>query len=507
MSVMTPASKPSFRNFVPPGPVASAFLADRISETRLLRGPVGGGKTVTCIFDGLGNASHMPVCKDGWIHFRLAVVGNTYGQLERNLYPTWKYWLPENGGGWTKAFWEGGGGRSAKHTIIWKIVRDGVVIPVRFEAIFGAIGELSLEQFVRGFEPTAWYLYECDQLPEGIIEEAAGRLNRYPNADMLGDQPFRSYVVGDLNSPDIDSWYYRLVEEVKPAGLKQYVQPSGLSPRAENMANLKPPGRYYLDRFEKNKHRKRWVKRFILNEYGPSEAGEAVYAQEYSDEIHYSTEPIPYDPSRPIYLGFDQGLTNPALVVLQRAASGQWRVIAELVPGRMMARRFAERVRMLLSEVCPKATIAGAWADPAGSHGVDRQGGEVAWTDIVAEELDMIIEPAPYVELAPRLGAVRDELVRLVEGGQPGLVISSACPMLRKGAASHYMFEKRPPEKSQAAQPIKNVWSNPHDALQYVLCGAAGRYGVIAGPRGAGHMGHRPPAGNTVVKSKFLSRW
>ena len=58
------------RQFKSPGPVASAFMADRQHRVRDILGPVGGGKTVTCVHDLLTNAALMPVCKDGLIHFR-----------------------------------------------------------------------------------------------------------------------------------------------------------------------------------------------------------------------------------------------------------------------------------------------------------------------------------------------------------------------------------------------------------------------------------------------------
>lgn len=68
----------AFRQYKPPGPVAAQFLSDRTSKVKLLRGPVGGGKTVTCIFDPLAHAATMmPIWRDGIIYFRLTVIGRT----------------------------------------------------------------------------------------------------------------------------------------------------------------------------------------------------------------------------------------------------------------------------------------------------------------------------------------------------------------------------------------------------------------------------------------------
>lgn len=485
-----------FRHFKPPGPVASAFMADSASIVRAIRGPYGSGKTVACIFTLLQNASMMPVCRDGEIHYRVAIIGVTYGQLERNLYPTWHSWLPKDGGGWTEGEWEGGGGRFATQRVRFVVLRAGKKVVVNFEAIFAAIGEASVEQFVRGFEPTDWYLYEVDQMADGIIEAAVGRRLRYPNADMLGRRPdYRSGVICDLNAPDIDSWYYNLFEVVKPDGYLQYVQPSALSAQAENTHNLAPG--YYDNLLKLNSHKKRWVKRFLKNEYGPSEAGNPVYGEDYSDQTHL-VDDLKALPGVKLLVGFDQGRNGPAMIIGQRDKRGQLRILAEHAPGRSGTRRFARECVQVISEVAPDCPLDAGYCDPAGYQGSDHERDELGWAEIVADEMGIGILPAPTNALSVRLEAVRDELTTLIDGSTPSIVISRArCPMLRKGFASHYMFEKRKPGQSQPLEPIKNEYSNPHDALQYLLLGEQGRYGVVAGKRD-GRGGHGALRGRRV---------
>jgi len=507
-----------FRNFKAPGPVAAAFLSDRESIFRSLRGPVGGGKTVTTIFDSLGNASLMPVCRDGEIHFRYAVIGSTYGQLERNLYPTWQYWLPADGGNWTEAEWTGGGGRFAKHKIEWDILRNmpgGTRrVKVNYEAIFAAIGEQALEEFMRGFEPTAWELFELDQLPEGIIENAIGRLGRWPNKDMLPDGvDYRGYVVGDLNSPDVDSWYYTTIEERRPKGWKAYVQPSGLSPRAENLQNL--PKGYYQRLAETNAHKQKWVKRFVLNEYGPSDDGKPVYT-EYSDEIFLAPDELLPVRGIPIEIGADAGLGNPAVIIGQAMPDGQFRPLGEVVPGRMSAKRVADQVK---AELMDLSGIAGfplelscGWCDPAGFNGADNEDNERAWAEQLALALGIPIEPTETNAILPRLDAVRDNLVTI--GAKPMLWVSRRCKKLRKGFASSYCYkvDKKSGEPGADAKPAKGPYSHPHDALQYWMLGKKGLGAIVgaAAPHAPGqpHRGiARAPAhaGTVIVKSNTLS--
>lgn len=497
-----------FRQFRPAGPVSAAFLQDTTHDVRALLGPVGGGKSVTCIFDLLRNAAMMPACLDGKIRFRVAVIGRTYGQMERNLFPTWKNWIPPNDEApWQDGEFTGGGGRFAKHEFTFDIVRGGKLVQVLFEAIFAAIGENNAEQFMRGFEPTAFWLYEMDLLPEDVLNQAQFRLGRYPAVHQLPPGvTFRAFIVGDLNAPDIDSWFYREFEEAKPDGYKLYRQPSGRSAQAENIANLKP-GYYekHIERLGKGRRTKHLVRRFVDAQYGPSLAGEPVY-EDYSDQVHLAPGPIAVLDGVPIIAGFDQGIRWPACVLLQQAANGQYRVLGEVSPGRMGAKRFADRVRQFVAERAPGRHIEAAWADPAGWSGADREAGETAWAETLGAELGVQIEPAPTNEFNARADAVTDELTYMLDGQSPGLLLDGKnCPMLRKGFASHYMFPLNQAGDAQSdKRPVKNEFSHVHDGLQYVLLGHKGRYGAIASQRASDRRDRsRAAPMPTVIKQSF----
>ena len=486
MSSITTLEK--FRQFRASGPVSESYMADVTHRVQVIRGPVGSGKTVSSVFKSLDLASRlMPVCKDGAIHCKLAVAGVTYGQLERNLYPTWHYWLPKDGGDWTEGEWEGGRGRFAEQKIAFDVLRKGRIVPVYFHAIFAAIGELSVESFVRGFEPSMWYLYEVDQFPDGIIEQALGRLGRFPNADMLPEgASWRGLVFGDTNAGETDHWYHKTFEEMRPAGWRQYVQPAGDSPQAENIQNL--PRGYYDDLKSLNAHKPKWVRRFIKNRYGPSGEGDPVYDETFDEQMHVAPEDLRATRGRGVMLAFDQGL-RPAAVILQRQASGQLRVLGEVFRERMSVRRFAQAVRDELSIVAPGEKVTDAWGDPAGFTGVDDQdSGDMAWMDLLSAELVPDVLETPILPCDTNtpdicITAVEDELTHMVAAGIPGILVSPRCTWLKKGFASEYKFEKRPETKDQVKRPIKNLFANVHNALQYGIVGEKGRHGVITGFR------------------------
>jgi hypothetical protein len=489
------------RQFRPPGPVAAAFLSDQQNRVRAILGPQGSGKSVSCIFDLLMNASAMPVCRDGIIRFKVAIVRDTYGRLEQTTVPTWTYWLPKDGGEWTEAEFVGGGGRQASHKIEFDVMRGGRRVPVRFEAIFAAIGEQAAEDFMRGFEVTAFWLNEMDLLPEDVLTLAIGRIGRYPPAELLpAGARYRDYIIGDLNAPDIDSWFYRRFEEEPAPGVALYKQPGGRSPRAENLHNLKPD--YYAEQLSLNANKRHWIRRFIDAQYGPSLDGEPVYGDDYSDDVHWSREPLQVLPKTPLEIGLDAGIQRPAGVIGQQSSKGQFRVLREIVPGRCNARRFAEAIKREMAGMAPGRQLAQGWADPAGFAGADREAGDLAWAETVMHELGCPIEPAPSNELDLRLGAVKDELAYSIEAGVPALIIDPSCRLLRKGFASHYRYRKEHVGNTTRTsdKPEKNDWSHPHDALQYWLLGKKGRYGAIAGRRGASAHAAR---GNVTLNSDF----
>lgn len=543
---------PNVRQYKPAGPVAAAFLRDQVSDVRAILGPVGGGKSSTCVFDLIRQACLMPEVTDppppgvdGVIRFKVAVIGQTYGQMERNLFPTWKRWLPADGANWTEAEFTGGGGRQAMHRIEWDVQRGNRRIRVYFEAVFAALGEHVVEDFMRGFEPTCFWFYEVDLLPDSCIPQAILRLGRYPSVAMLkpstplrgfpgytlGRLPpgmtydqlppntlYRSFIICDLNAPDVDSWFYKLFEEDCPPGFKLFKQPSGLSPNAENLSNL-PPG-YYQRQITilRDKH---LIQRMVHAQYAPSRDGEPVYP-EYDDALFYVGEDLVPIAGIPLEAGFDAGLGNPAGIIGQALPNGQFRVYAEIVPGRMSAKRFGAEVERELAELTDLALkqgrnapleLAFGWADPAGFKGADKEDGELAWAEQVMVRLGVPIEPAAETnELQLRLDAVRDELV--VEGGIPRLLISHRCKKLRKGFASHYCYKK---DKATGnvpadAKPHKGEFSHVHDALQYWMLGKKGRSGVIRPERahegpGTERRTRRERAADepTVLRSSFLS--
>ena len=479
----------SINHFIPPGPVATAFLEDP-NFIRFLLGPQGSGKTTACIFDLIRNAGRMPPGIDGKKRFRCVVVRDTYRNLYNTTVKSWWDWYPKDVGEW-----RGGDDRPAEHILDFE-TPDG---PLHFEIRFAALGDDKIENVLRGYEFTAAWMNEADLMTEDALTYLVGRVGRYPQQRLMGGKKFRRFIIGDLNAPDVDNWIYKRFVEDVPAGHVLYRQPSGRSGRAENLANLVDG--YYDDQVKVNAHQPWWIRRYVDAEFGYSREGEPVYP-EYNDQVHCAATPFGFAEGASIDIGMDAGLT-PAAVFGNWLPNGQWRIPFELVPGRMGAARFGRAIKQFLAEHAPGARIRHVTADPSSFYGADKEGGEFTWVETVSEILEMPIEPAPTNELGFRLDAVREPLGYLIDGSTPGFVISPACRILRKGFNSHYRYRKIRMGQTERVQevPDKNDFSHPHDALQYLISGAKGRYGVITQMRneGAGQFGGR----SHTLKAKF----
>ena len=84
-----------------------------------------------------------------------------------------------------------------------------------------------------------------------------------------------------------------------------------------------------------------------------------------------------------------------------------------------------------------------------------------------------------------RREAVAAALNRLIDG-DAGLLLSPACTMLRKGFVGGYHYRRvragANPD-TYYESPVKNTYSHPHDALQYLLLELSHLdFGIMASP-------------------------
>ena len=428
-------------------------------------GPIGSGKSVTCVQE-LQNIA-LRVQKphtDGVRRTRFAIVRNTYPELKSTTIKTFQDWFPVE---------------------ICPIKFDTPIschmlyeLPdkttVDMEVFFLALDKEADVKKLLSMELTGIWLNEAREIRKSIVDASTGRVGRYPPKRLGG--PTRSFMVMDTNAPDDDHWWYELAEINTPDNWEFFKQPPALlqdadknwypNPKAENVQNLPNGYDYWLNQVGGKS--RQWIRVYIEGQYGTILDGLPVYP-EYKDETHVGdVEPC----DRPLILGWDFGLT-PACVVGQLTLRGQLLVIDELIAERMGLRQFCENVvRPHLAEHYPDLPISISVGDPAGT--AESQTDQQSCIQVLSDAGIPTI-PAPTNKIEPRLNAVRFFLNRMVDG-MPGFQLSKRCKTVRKGFNGGYKYDRVQVtgDERYRDKPNKNRYSHPHDALQY-LCLIAGR--------------------------------
>jgi hypothetical protein len=478
------------RGWAPPGPIAARFFNDR-HEIAIINGPVGSAKTTTALVKlnrraarqrpSLRTTEPGPGTSEPWpvrLH-RTTVVRDTYRQLWRSTMPSWFSRYPKTMGTFT-----GAENAPASHVLTFAL-RDRTLL--RWQVDFVAIGDAAVEDVLRGYETSTFYLNELDLLAKEVWSYAVTRYGRFPPADDGGcDEPG---IVADCNAPVLESWLYEDIflatpEELHAKGIALFRQPGGLDAGAENLHNLGqtrdtlglPPthpdrqaaGRAYYQR--QAAILEDWlVRRMVHNIPGFSRAGKPVYP-EFNDLVHVAGADLPGASGLPLIVGLDAG-GSPAGTFCQRMPNGAWHILDELVtePGTGPT-RFGNMLAQRLRERFPSWQVVG-WCDPSALYGADRTQGDQDWSQIVAAQAAIRIRPGPTNKATPRWEAVRVPLARLIDG-KPGFLLSPRCRVLRAGFNAGYRYRAVAGTSGRFAEEAeKTKESHVHDALQYALSG------------------------------------
>jgi len=429
--------------YEPPGPVSKAFLKSD-AFVKGIMGPFGSGKSTVCVMEIIKRAKQQRVGSDGKRRSRWAVIRNTYPELKTTTIKTWHQWVSPALGRWVDS------GPPMHH------IQDQ---EIDLEVIFVSLDRPDDIAKLLGMELTGAWVDEAREVPKAVIDGLTGRVGRYPSAAMGGSE--WSGIIMSTNPPDNDHWWYKLAEEIKPAGWEFYRQPGGLAPDAENRDNL-PPDYYERQCAGKDPD---WIKVYVDGDYGFVRDGRPVYP-EYKDAVH--CREFELMPKLPIHIGIDFGLT-PAAIFAQKTPMGQWRWHSELVTEDMGAVRFAEMVRAAMRERYPDFVFGSITGDPAGD--IRAQTDETTPFQILKAQ-GVPALPAATNDFIKRRESVAVPLSRLIDG-EPGLIIHPNCKMTRKGMAGGYNYKRLQVtgEERYRDVPDKNMYSHVCEAGQYLMVG------------------------------------
>ena len=449
-----------------PSPTGKAFHKAKDIDTgfvRAIMGPIGSGKSVTCVMDLIMVAMSQEADGNGIRRTKFAIIRNTYRELLDTTVATFFTWIDKESGHWSAL--------NMAFTLEQKLP-DGTTIMSEF--LFRALDKPDDIKKLLSLELTQAWLNEAREIPKAVFDMVQGRVGRYP-PPVLGVQPSFFGVILDTNPPDSDHWWYTLFEENLPDNHKLFKQPSGESDEAENLQNL--PRNYYSNmRAGKTKE---WIDVYIHGKYGFIADGKPVFT-EYNDQIHYSDELFNPNKDKTIHVGIDFGLT-PAAAFGQITASGRFIAFDEFVTFDMGAVNFGRLLKKLCSTKYKDYELNFEfWGDPAGEGRA--QTDETTPFMMLANQ-GIHAYPTYTNDYSIRREVVADYLQRLDFTGKPAFTVTKGAPTLRKALSGAYRLKRMQVSGEDRFKnvPEKNKFSHIADALQYCMLGAVGDKRVIGG--------------------------
>jgi hypothetical protein len=444
-------------------------MKDR-SFGRIVAGPVGSGKTTSCLMELFRRAVGQARAQDNYRYTRFAVVRETLKQLKDTVLKDCETWLAGLGN--------------------WKVSENTFHLlfdDVRSEWIFLPLEDSQDKARLLSMQLTGAWLSECIEMDLNVVPDITGRIGRYP-AGIRGN-PTWNGIIADTNLPtDMTPWHQFM--ENLPLDWQKFIQPSGMSPEAENLnwllqtdatkalpidhpVRLAQGRKYYERLVQMHGPESDWVKRYVYAQYGDDPSGLAVFKASWRSDFHI-VENTQLIPGYPILVAQDFG-RNPWSLICQADHMGRLIIHEEVAATNIgLEKHVNESLRpRLLSDkyLGYKVALVG---DPAG----------VAKGTIAEEScfdalkrLGFPAFPAPTNDIEPRLRAVETLLGRQTNGGPTLLVNRAGCPWLCRAMSGGYRYAKskagvlKPAPDKEAGADLNGqrvAYSHVADCLQYV---------------------------------------
>jgi hypothetical protein len=428
-------------------------------QVRLIIGPLGSGKTQSCIMELLNAIDSQAPDRNGVRRSRWVAVRNTFPDLHNTTIRDFRAWTDPMGVG---TFLQGGN-KPPQWSCKYRRP-DGTI--VQAEVIFLAFDLPDDEKKARGLQLTGVWLNETKELSQINISMLMGRVGRYPGM-IVPDA--RYHVIGDSNAPDRDHYLARFALDNCPKGWDIFVQPGAVlriggkwvvNAQAENLSNLPPD--YYLNNLEGRKES--WIRQNLANEFVYHADGRPVHPT-FNESLHV----CPVQPLAGISLavGIDFGRT-PAATIWQRQPNGAWFGLNELATVNTSAHTFGGLLRKFLNAEYPGFELH-LWGDPSGDSQAQTRD-ETPFEMLLAHQLEVL--PAPTNDFESRVTALDTNLALLVDG-RPAVQIDPKCRILIRGLAGAYQYKrvKISGEDRFHDKPIKDATSHVVESAHYALLG------------------------------------
>ncbi len=420
-------------DYTPP-PTLARFMASD-ARVRIVRGPVGSGKSTAMVMELLRRACQQAPDADGIRRTRAVIVRNTLSQLETTCLVTIQ--------------------KTLRPLVKYKVSPHTVEIrfnDVHTEWILLPLDTPENVQRLLSLEITFAWLSELREIPVSLVSDVLSRCGRYPTPLAGGAAPTWHGVFGETNSFSEDSDWYKALELEKKPSWDYFVQPGARDPGAEKPPGLPP--NYYEDLLENNPPE--WSDQYVDNLVTPSLSGQAVFRTTFKSDFHVAKSPLTPEPGALSIIGMDFG-RSPAAVLTQMDVKGRLLILAELTSDNMGIEQFvATKLRPMLNEPRFSRLALGCVGDPAGR--AKGQIGEESVFDVL-KRLGIPAQPALTNNIDPRLRSVEKWLLQQRDGG-PALIIDPGCVVLIQAMKSMYRYPRKK-DGSLVLQPEKtHPWSD-----------------------------------------------
>ena len=446
-------------NFAAP-PTGSTFMQSE-SFFRLIAGPLGSGKTTTCLFELLRRAFEQWPAPDGIRHTRFAICRQTLSQLKNTILKDCVQWFSPVAG--------------------WKVSESTFhfnFLDVRSEWLFLPLETPEDQRRLLSMNLTGAFISEAIEIDAELISPLSGRCGRYPGPNDGGAKWYG--IIADTNFPPEGTAWHELMENPNE-DMEVFKQPSGLSANAENLnyllqtpETLKLPldhperiaqGRLYYARLARSKN-KDWVDRYVNAVYAPDPSGTAVFRESFNRRFHVVDDIEPLNTT--LLVGQDFG-RNPVSVLLQMDHMGRILVLEELWAEDIGLQTQLPLLRALLNGPRYLGRRVCLVGDPSGN---DKGSYDERTAFDICRQMGFTIVAASTNLIPPRIAEVENYLLQSRMGGPAILFSKRGCPRLIAAMGGGYRYTYTNLDTSRAV-PDKDKHSHLPDALQYGVLGFA----------------------------------
>lgn len=443
-------------------PTCASFMQSN-SFGRLIAGPVGSGKTTSCLFEIFRRSAEQAPGEDGYRYTRWAILRQTLKQLKDTVLKDITSWL------------SGIAHYKVSDNTIYIEVGD-----IRSEWLLIPLDDPEDQRRLLSMQLTGAWLSEAIEMDVDLVSAVAGRCGRYPSGKL--GVPSWFGIIADTNMPSEGSDWHAMMT-APHADWQIFIQPGGLAPDAENLEwltqtpeTMKLPvndsrrraqGRLYYERLSRNNNVD-WVIRYVNAKYGEDPSGTAVFRESFKQNFHLTTGLVPVI-GHPLIIGQDFG-RDPWSIISQLDHKGRLLVLKEVEAEDISLELHVQRnLRPALIKDYLSWTNA-VVGDPAGVA-KDSLYEETSFD--LLKRMGFMAFPAPTNDLDPRLRAIDAFLLSQRDGGAAILIDKEKCPTVAAALGGKYRYGKTRLGQRKPT-PEKNRWSHPMDALQYAALAAHG---------------------------------